>query len=316
MSIKLRRATKRLRHDLLYLSVKTAFWLARSMPRSLGLALFGAAMEMAFRFPGKERKRTIEHLRLIYKGEWTEKIILKTAREVWVGMGKNLFDAVRLPMLPLEKLDRIVRSDDSSELFTQIGRNRGVIIIVAHTGCFEMLVHYFAKKGMRAVIVGRKLFDERIDRIVHVMRSGENVRYLDRDNSGRAIIRSLHEGWVLGALIDQDTNVEGVFARFLGKLAYTPSGPVRMAMKMHLPLFVITTARVERERHSIFINGPLSLEDTGDFDRDLVCNVQKANDCICQTIQAHPSQWVWMHRRWERKPSDKGLESVPSIDRI
>jgi KDO2-lipid IV(A) lauroyltransferase len=101
-------------------------------------------------------------------------------------------------------------------------------------------------------------------------------------------------------LVDQDTPVEGVFADFLGIPAHTPSGPVKMAMKLDIPLFVVTSARQEDNTHHVFIDGPVALRKSDDFDEDLLHNVTMINSLICRTIRRYPSQWVWMHRRWRR----------------
>jgi lauroyl/myristoyl acyltransferase len=54
----------------------------------------------------------------------------------------------------------------------------------------------------------------------------------------------------------------------------------------------------------------------GKLESDLVRNVEQINAAISATILAYPQQWVWMHRRWSRKPADKGFEKVPNIERI
>jgi lauroyl/myristoyl acyltransferase len=44
--------------------------------------------------------------------------------------------------------------------------------------------------------------------------------------------------------------------------------------------------------------------------------VEEINAAISATILAYPQQWVWMHRRWNRKPTDKGFEHVPNIETL
>jgi KDO2-lipid IV(A) lauroyltransferase len=119
----------------------------------------------------------------------------------------------------------------------------------------------------------------------------------------------------MGALIDQDTKVDGVFAHFLGKLAYTPSAPVKLAMRYDIPVFVVTTARQENGIHRIFVSERITLRKSGDETRDLAKNVELVNGKISATILKYPAQWVWMHRRWRRQPEDEGYEDVPNIEK-
>lgn len=296
---------QKIKNYCIFLLAITGYRLALLLPRAFGLWLFGAVGSIAFLFPNTEKTRTIEHLRLIYGSEWAEKKIRATARRVYRSLGKNMFDAVKLSRAPDAVFHRIVRHDDLAAFRQEFGKGRGVFVITAHVGCFEMLLQFFARHGFRSFAVGKKSFDPGIDGIIRSIRSGKDIEYFDRSENPRRILRCLQEGMAFGVLIDQDTDIEGVFAPFLGRIAFTPSGPLRMAMRFKIPAVVATTARQPDNTHHVYLSGPLVLADTGDFEADLVANVQAANDLICKTIRAFPDQWVWMHRRWKTQPEKK-----------
>lgn len=293
---------KQIRHTIIYFGAVIAYNIALSIPRKIGLMLFGAIGAIVYIFPNEEKSRTLKHLRFIFGSEWSESKIRKTAREVYIQIGRNLFDGIYLSDQTKENLDTIVKHDSFNEFRSAYNHGKGIVAITAHTGCFEMLLHYYALEGYRCFAIGRRLFDDRLENLIRKNRSGHNIEYMDRDESPRKIMRMLQAGNVFGVLIDQDTRVEGVFAKFLGKPAYTPSGPIKMAMKLKVPVFVVTTVRRPDDSHCIFISKQLGLADTGDFNKDLITNVQAANDLISQTIRQYPSQWVWMHRRWKQQP--------------
>lgn len=293
---------KFIKNSVLYLCAKTAFAAALLLPRSPGLWLFGAAGRMAFLFPNREKTRTLEHLRLIFGGTWTEDKIRRTGRMVYASLGRNLFDAVKLSRCSATTFNAIVRHDDLAGFKKAFEAGKGVIVITAHVGCFELLLHFFARHGFKSFAIGQRSFDHRLDRLIRAIRSGEDIDYMDRTESPRKIIRWLQEGKAFGVLIDQDTRVDGVFAQFLGRQAYTPSGPVRMAMRFKIPAIVATTARQPDNTHYVYLSRILEFVDTGDFEKDLTANVQLANDLICGTIMRFPEQWVWMHRRWKTQP--------------
>jgi KDO2-lipid IV(A) lauroyltransferase len=297
-----RKKTRKLRHDLLYFAAKIGYWLALALPRRTGLFLFGITGKLIFMFPGLDRKRTIEHLRFIYGNRWREKQILFTASEVYGNIGKNLFDSIHLSQMDAKELMTVVSCDPINQLKEEYDRGNGIITITSHSGCFEMLLHYFPAMGFKCFAIGRKMFDQRLEYLVRQTRTGKDIVYLDRSEGTRKMIRLLGEGRFFGVLIDQDTSVEGVWADFLGHDAFTPSGPVKLAMKFNIPLFVITTARIEGERHHIFISKRVEMVQTNDFEADLLTNVTKVNSLICKTINQYPSQWVWMHRRWLHQP--------------
>jgi KDO2-lipid IV(A) lauroyltransferase len=290
------------KNSLLVFAVRFFYTLATILPRSPGLWLFGAAGRVAFLFPNREKIRTLEHLRLIYGKTWSEKKIRMTARNVYQDLGKNMFDAIYLSRAPLARFEALVRHDDLALFKKAYDRGKGVVVITAHVGCFEMLLHFFARFGFRIFAIGRRMFDPRLEGIVRSIRSGEDIDYMGRDEGALKVVRQLKDGKIFGVLIDQDVRVEAVFADFLGRPANTPSGPMKIAMKFKIPVVVVTTARQPDNTHYIFISKPIDLVSTGDFENDLVKNVQIANDMLCTTIKRFPEQWVWMHRRWKRKP--------------
>jgi KDO2-lipid IV(A) lauroyltransferase len=306
---------KKIRNDSAYIIIAFLVGCAQRIPRKAGLYLFGFFGRMVFMVPSKDRRRTIENLTMHYAGAWPQEEILKTARSVYVHAGKNLFDAMYLSACSDEEFERIVKHDDLGPMLEAYNEGRGVVNINCHCGCYEMTIHMVARKGVKCVTIGQKLFDPRIDTMIARMRQRNNVTYLHRDRSSREVVRLLKKGWSFGVLIDQDTYGDGVFAHFLGRLAYTPSGPVRMAMRYSMPLFVVYTARQKDDTHRVEFTGPLHLEDTGDFDRDVVINVERVNALLSDGILKYPEQWAWMHRRWRRQPTDEKYKDVPNIER-
>jgi KDO2-lipid IV(A) lauroyltransferase len=285
------------------------------IPRKVGCALFGFCGNLIYFLPLKENAWAREHIAKVFGDRLSKGQVDRLAARVYAGLGKNLFDALYLSGASKKQVDKIVHCDDLTELWQEYNRKKGVLTVTAHTGCFEMLLHYFAVQGFACFAIGRELYDRRIDAVVRKHRSGENIVYLHRTENLRKFLKLLGEGRLFGVLIDQDTKVEGVFAHFLGHLAFTPSGTVKLAMRTNLPVFVVTTARQKNGTHRIFVKR-IPLAGGGDFESDLVRNVEAVNAAIGETIMAFPDQWVWMHRRWRHQPSDKGYETVPNIETV
>ncbi len=288
----------------------------RFLPRRLGLMIFGGIGKIAFYLPHRERMRTIEHLRCVFGDQWTQKKINRCGRSVYSDLGKNAFDALFFSRLDKKRLERYVRYDDLAEFRQAYARGRGGMIVTAHCGCFEMLLHFFAAMGFPSFAIGSRLYDGRLDALAAKLRSGENILYLHRSDSPRAMLRLLKAGRLMGVLIDQDTNVDGVFTHFLGRLAYTPSGAVKMARRYGIPVFAVTTARQSDRTHRIMISKEIRLHATGDEIEDCVRAIEEINAHISATIFNYPSQWVWMHNRWSRRPDDQALQDVPNVERF
>ncbi|MFW5774815.1 MAG: lysophospholipid acyltransferase family protein [Chitinivibrionales bacterium] len=312
--IRWKRWRKRRKNDAIYLAVRLIVVVARLLPRTAGTRIFGWLGGLVFLLPTKDRRRTHDHLRFIFGERWTKEKIRQTARAVYVNLGKNFFDALYFSRCTKKQIQAIVHTDDLTKFKQAYQKGKGVIVITSHVGCFEMLLHYFAHIGFSCFAIGSKLYDKRLDRLVARLRSGEGIDYMHREGSGRNVIRMLKRGKVFGVLIDQDTKVDGVFAHFLGHLAYTPSAPVRMGLRYDIPMVVMTTHRAGDDTHHIAVSDPIQVERTDDFTRDMVQTIEYINDMIGEAIKKHPEQWVWMHRRWHRRPDHSGFSETPSIE--
>ena len=307
--------SKRLKNYFIYTGVRVLIIVHSLVPRTIGLMFFGIIGTIAFCFPHKEKRRTIENLTFIFGNDWSQKKIMTIARNVYRDLGKNAFDALYFYKHRETRLRQLVHCEDLSAFRQTYDNGRGIMAITAHCGCFEMLLHYFAQQGFSCFAIGSRLYDKKLDTLVTRLRSGHNIFYVHRNENPRTLLKLLKEAKVMGALIDQDTRVDGVFAHFLGKLAYTPSGAVKMAMRYDIPLFVVTTVRRDNGMHCIFISRELPLHTTGNEQEDLVRTIETINNEIGTTIRRFPSQWVWMHQRWKRKPESMAYQDCPSIER-
>lgn len=301
---------KRLRHFLLGWMARLGFFLGRITPRFIGLAMFSFLGSVCYYLLARDRGLTIRNLKFIFGNDdnrennnekWSNKKIRAVSKQVFKNLGKNIFDAIKLNTLSEKKYNAIVSHDDFAPLDVAVRGGKGGILIMAHLGCFDIFSHFFARHNYSGVAVGRAFKIAAVDEIVKKMRSGPGVYYVDRSESPREIVRRLREGRFMGALIDQDTKVDGVFADFLGHPAFTPSSAVSFAMKFKIPIIVAVTARQAGNKHHVFISEIVEPVSTGNFENDLVQTIQIVNDIICDKIREFPDQWVWMHERWKTR---------------
>jgi len=162
-------------------------------------------------------------------------------------------------------------------------------------------------------VVAREINNAGINRLMIELRQKMGVNTILRSRRGRvqkSIIQTLRRNHILGLLIDQDAKVEGVFVEFFGRPAYTPTGAVALSLVTGaaiVPGFIIRQAD---GRHKLTILPKFELELCGDRESDIRHNTARLTKIIEQQIRLAPSQWVWMHRRWRRKPAPEREEEA------
>jgi KDO2-lipid IV(A) lauroyltransferase len=116
------------------------------------------------------------------------------------------------------------------------------------------------------------------------------------------MLRSLRHNEAIGMLIDQDTDVPGVFVDFFGRPAWTPSGLAALALRTNAAVVLALDCRLPDDHHEVVVKGPIELIRTGNKDNDILENTRRISLMIEEHIRAYPDQWVWFHERWKTQP--------------
>lgn len=295
---------RRTRHFLAYIIAKIFLTVVQITPRPAMLVIASTIGRILGSLPLPYRKVIRQNLNTVYGDTKSDREKRKITSDLFSNLGKTLCDAIKVPLLSPEKFRKVVRADLSSVQTVLDQQKTGAVIAGSHLSCFELQSHIFAMHGLPIMAIGAELFDKRIDKEVEKLRTRNGVKYLTRNGAGRRLIKELKENRIFVSLIDQDTTNDGVFARFLNKLAYTPSGPIRIAQKFDIPLFFLSLERQRNNSYDFRIEGPIVSPNSGDEQKDIVTIAQQFNDFISAQIMKCPEQWVWMHRRWKRQRED------------
>ncbi len=224
------------------------------------------------------------------------------ARRCFHNMGKNLMEFMQLPGTSPEQIHRLVTFEGREHIDRALAQGEGAIILTAHFGNWELLGASILANGYTIRGITRQLRSKRLDAIVSTYREKVGWQGIDRDRSVREALRCLRRNELIAILADVDTRTQGIFVDFFGRPAYTPYGPVALALKTGaaiLPTFII---RQPDDSHRAVVEAPLSLQQSGDKEQDLLVNTQRFTKVIESYIRRYPEQWIWMHERWKTKP--------------
>ncbi|MFA5072425.1 MAG: lysophospholipid acyltransferase family protein [Nitrospirota bacterium] len=247
----------------------------------------------------RERKKALAHLTMAFP-DWETSWIRTTAQRCFIHLGKSMFEVA---MLTPERLDQVVNLPQKDLLQEVHNKGKGIVFVTAHIGNWELLASAVAKIFPVSVIAA-PIQPRRMNDMIVRLRLSMGIKTIIRGRSGAAkeLIRIFRENRILGILIDQDTDVESAFVDFMGRQAWTPTGAAAMAIKFGAPVIFGYIQRDKKNRHTITMEGPLALIQTGDVEKDIIENTAMLTKKIEIAIRKNPEQWVWMHRRWRRQP--------------
>ena len=256
----------------------------------------GACLGRAlFFFLKKERENVYRNLDIVY-GNMTPGEKKKFAKENFENYGIGFFEFIKFTLWKPEKSASLVKEIEGYEHFEKAkSEGRGLIGITGHFSNWELIPIYFKVKGFNVGVIGTRLFDSRLDKIVNLTRGKSGVSVFDRDSGARAMLKELKQGMMRGILADQDTRVDSEVLPFLGKDAKTPIGPAVLAKKLGLYLCTLFVVRRKDGYYKIVVNKPFENVKNKEV-KELAAQY---NGEIGRMIKEQPLQWAWVHERWK-----------------
>lgn len=289
------------RYYLYYLGRVLAFKFSL-LPIRVGLCIAGILGTLAFYALPRYRRIAIENLNLAFAGEKTPHQIRKIAKDMFKNLAMNALEMVNFRKINKSNIGRFVSIKNSEIAKEAYRKGKGIVVITAHIGNWELMASALRLNGYPGAAVGRRIYFDKYDKYLNSLRRLHDVEIVYRDESPRKALKILRENKILGVVADQDVDsVDGVFVNFFGRPAYTPVGPVALAKASGAPLVPTFIVRTGPGRHTLVFEKPIELVDTGDRGRDIVINTQKWSDVVESYIRQYPDQWVWLHRRWKTK---------------
>ena len=301
---------KRLRNNLIFclLTIVYAFFniLPLSLARRLG-ALIGRLFYHLVRY---ERNKTLKSIAIGYP-EKNDRQRREMASNVFAHLGRGGAEFMRFPRLSLAELDSwVVEVKGLEKLQAVLDSGRGVVVVTAHVGHWEMIAAWTAQKA-RTAGLARQLYDERLDKALNDFRRGKGITVFPRATSIRPILKWLKGGGVLGTLADQDTRVDSVYVDFFGRQAKTPSGPAWLAAASGAALMTGFSRRLPGGGFSVEYQDEIPLP-KGDLSKSaLKAAVQEYTRRTEAYIRLAPEQWVWNHDRWKSDPAQASIGWKP-----
>ncbi|MFH0731993.1 MAG: lysophospholipid acyltransferase family protein [Candidatus Omnitrophota bacterium] len=271
------------------------------MPLELALITGKLMGRLAYLFLPVYSRRAKEHLKAAFEKERSVTQINKIAKHVFQNLGMSIAEIFCLRRMK-RRLAKRIYGQGFEKIDAALKNGKGAIILSAHFGNWELLPLYFIPNGYPSNVIARRVYYEKYDVWMELLRKNTGVNVIYRDESPRKILDVLKKNELLGIMPDQDIDsVEGVFVNFFGKPTYTPTAPVALAMKVGCPMLPCFIIR-EGKRHRIVVEDAVDIQVTDNKENDIAQNTQRWTTLLESYIRRYPEQWVWLHKRWKTRP--------------
>jgi KDO2-lipid IV(A) lauroyltransferase len=295
------------RHRVELALLRLAAALVRVLPEGAGQALGRGLGRSSIRVGRSRRRILYDNLAAAFPEKPPEEIS-RIARESAATLGAAFVEFLQVSAMSEEQIRSRIRVVGEENLREARARGKGVFILSAHLGGWELGAIRAGLMGEPIAPVVRPLDNPLLERELARRRMRLGNRLISKREAARDILRALRRGETVAILIDQNVLArEAVFVPFFGRLAATTPALALLQRKTGAPVVPVFTWPQGGGRYRLEFEKPIYAEEFEAIpDRDAAALAATARymEVTEEAVRKDPAAWLWMHNRWRTRPED------------
>lgn len=275
-------------------------FIIKTLPFSWGCKIGQCLGELAYYLLPARRRLTLKNIQAAKAHGYLKSISDERglARDAWRHLGLNASEFLYYHLHDYAKLQKTITLHGQEHLDQVLAKKKGVILVAAHFGNWELLGSRLALAGYKINAIVKIQSNKKVDNFIATCRQKAGIICQSKKGFLRPVLRALDRNEMVSFLIDQSTRHNGHSLNFFGRTAFFPKGAAEFALRTDTPVLFTYIVRERPDRHHAYISEEIILPKTGDAEQDVQQATELFAGLIQQVIEAHPEQWLWTHRLW------------------
>ncbi len=282
-------------------------WLLAAAPWSFREGFSRVAGWAAYHLDRRNKAWARKNLDIIARKSLPPKQKEEILRQLYRNVAAGVFEFFQLRRLTEDDLRRLVRVTGYEAVDRALSQGKGVLVMTAHLGNWEVLGSIGPRFGYPVAAVIKRQHNPYTDRWLRRFRekhAGVRCFYQEEPLLPK-IARHLARNGVIAMLVDQAYLDKPIFVPFFGRPSATAAGPAKLHLWFEAPLVLAFAIKRPDGTYDLTYEGPYNLEKG----RDLSADAERVMGwvyCRFETvIRAHPEQWFsLLTPRWRLGPED------------
>ena len=224
------------------------------------------------------------------------KEIKRIVKAHYRNLGMSIVELFKVPVMGKRYVDRHVTVKNIKRIQDVLDRGKGVMMVAAHFGNWEIGSLAINAHGYRMSIFAREQKYTRLNNLLDRYREKMGSIVVAKGFSVRDVIKALKNNGIVAILSDQDAGANGIFVNFFNRPASVAPGAVSLSLKTGSVMLPSLIRRVGFDRHELVIGEALNIGE------DVKANLEKIAAVLEHNIKNFPEQWLWSHKRWKSSP--------------
>ncbi len=268
------------------------------LPRFLVVPIASFLGTVSFLLNERQRSRLIENYRHILGAKTPDTVLRKTALQAFRNLAVFYADLLRIPVMKR----RVARLGElnSKKLNAALARNKGVILVTAHIGNWDLAGVFLSALGYPLSAVVEPVPGDWM-KTFNRYRSACAMETIPIPERHR-IIQALQKGRVVALVADRDLTGRGILCPAFNAQRSFPRGPAAYSLRYNAPILVGYFVRQKKRNRPPYrgvIYGPINFEPSGEQEKDIVKLTNLVAKELNRIIAMYPDQWLVFKADWQ-----------------
>ena len=223
-------------------------------------------------------------------------------RAMFVHFGRLLLELLKFSTLDEAGMRRRIEFAGREHAESAYAQGKGVLFVTGHFGFWEIHAIGHGLELQPIGVLARALDNPYLNDLLERVRGRTGNFVIYRQGAVRKVLRALGAGQGVAMLIDQHMHSpDAIYVDFFERPAATTAMLAALALRTGAPVVPVFALPLPGGRYRLIYEHPVAPpdEDSPDAIREFT---QRCTDVLEMYVRRHPSQWLWMHRRWRDAP--------------
>ena len=286
---------------MLYFIYKIGRFVALNLPVKISYQIANILGSLYYLVAKKDRRIVTGNIKIVLNRSGNNAVKASHAsRMIFVNFARYLVEFFRTPKIDSKYIKENVRIEGKENLDAALSLKRGVLLLSANLGNWELGAMVLSMLGYKINVVAWIHKNRLINDFFLKMRQSKGVKVIPLGVGVRKVFSALKNNQAVALLGDVDylNPKEGITVKLFGQDTIIPKGPALFSLRTACPIIPLFVLREKNNKFNFVLEKPIIYKPSEDQEYDLTKLTQKITKSMEFYIARYPSQWFMLTPRW------------------
>ncbi len=285
-----------------YILYRIGKFLALSIPLTVAYAVAAFISDLHYLISAADRNAVWQNLKVIFP-EKSDREIRGIRRRMFRNFAKYLVDFFRFSKVDAEYVRKNIKIENIHYFDEALKRGKGVIVLTAHLGNWELGGVAVALCGYPFWVVALSHKNKKVNDFFISQRQSKGIQVIPLGSAARQCYHLLKENKMVALVGDRDFTEKGIKVDFFGRKTFLPLGPAYLSLKTQASIITGFMLRNPDDTFTLTINKPIEADmkeqiAARDKEESMIKIIDTYKVVLEDYIRKYPDQWYMFRRFW------------------